>query len=106
MDNYATNNKLSAQHSHVTPKSDNVSPSKDDPIPTCKHFLQSCIVLLAGMHLFHYSTWLQGSRVQEVRQIFSEWGSQVVRLYNATRHVEIEWTIGPIPVKYVEYSAL
>jgi hypothetical protein len=33
--------------------------------------------------------------------VFGEWGSQVVRLYNGTRHLEIEWTVGPIPVGLV-----
>jgi lysosomal alpha-mannosidase len=40
-----------------------------------------------------------GSQVQEVRQVFSDWASQVVRLYSGTKHLEVEWTIGPIPVK-------
>jgi lysosomal alpha-mannosidase len=40
---------------------------------------------------------VQGSQVQEVRQVFGDWASQVVRLYNGTKHLEVEWTIGPIP---------
>ena len=44
---------------------------------------------------------LQGSRVQEIRQVFSDWASQVIRLYADERHVEIEWTVGPIPVRSV-----
>ena len=44
---------------------------------------------------------LQGSRVQEIRQVFSDWTSQVIRLYADERHVEIEWTVGPIPVRSV-----
>jgi len=36
--------------------------------------------------------------VQEVRQVFGDWASQVVRLYNGTKHLEIEWTVGPIPI--------
>ena len=42
---------------------------------------------------------LQGSRVQEIRQVYSDWASQVIRLYADERHVEIEWTVGPIPVR-------
>lgn len=38
--------------------------------------------------------------VQEVRQQFSDWASQVVRLYKGQSHVEIEWTVGPIPIEY------
>ncbi|KAM9241662.1 LOW QUALITY PROTEIN: lysosomal alpha-mannosidase-like [Dugong dugon] len=38
------------------------------------------------------------SLVQEVHQKFSAWCSQVVRLYPGQRHLELEWTVGPIPV--------
>ncbi|XP_075400879.1 lysosomal alpha-mannosidase-like [Tenrec ecaudatus] len=36
--------------------------------------------------------------VQEVHQKFSDWCSQVVRLYPGQRHLELEWTVGPIPL--------
>ncbi|CAM4610488.1 unnamed protein product [Lepidochelys kempii] len=36
--------------------------------------------------------------VQEVYQNFSSWCSQVVRLYAGQAYVELEWTVGPIPV--------
>ncbi|XP_045405914.1 lysosomal alpha-mannosidase isoform X2 [Lemur catta] len=36
--------------------------------------------------------------VQELHQNFSAWCSQVVRLYPGQRHLELEWTVGPIPV--------
>ncbi|PIO35130.1 hypothetical protein AB205_0152700, partial [Aquarana catesbeiana] len=39
------------------------------------------------------------SLVQEVYQNFSSWCSQVVRLYSDQRYVELEWTVGPIPVE-------
>uniref|UniRef100_A0A5F9DHN8 Lysosomal alpha-mannosidase n=1 Tax=Oryctolagus cuniculus TaxID=9986 RepID=A0A5F9DHN8_RABIT len=35
--------------------------------------------------------------VQEVHQNFSAWCSQVVRLYRGQCHLELEWTVGPIP---------
>ncbi|KAM4676223.1 lysosomal alpha-mannosidase [Discoglossus pictus] len=41
---------------------------------------------------------VQNSLVQEVYQNFSSWCSQVVRLYTGQRYVELEWTVGPIPV--------
>nr|XP_048290616.1 lysosomal alpha-mannosidase isoform X1 [Myodes glareolus] len=37
--------------------------------------------------------------VQEVYQNFSAWCSQVIRLYPGQRHLELEWTVGPIPVE-------
>lgn len=37
--------------------------------------------------------------VQEVTQRFSPWVSQVVRLYEGRRELELEWTVGPVPIK-------
>ena len=31
-------------------------------------------------------------------QEFSPWVQQVVRLWAGARHVEIDWTVGPIPI--------
>ncbi|KAI8485033.1 mannose metabolic process [Branchiostoma belcheri] len=42
---------------------------------------------------------VSGQVVQEVQQVFSPWVSQAVRLYSGQRHVELEWTVGPIPIK-------
>ncbi|XP_052655960.1 lysosomal alpha-mannosidase isoform X1 [Harpia harpyja] len=45
------------------------------------------------------STYLVKNRlVQEVHQNFSSWCSQVVRLHAGQPYVELEWTVGPIPV--------
>ncbi|CAH2272891.1 voltage-dependent P Q-type calcium channel subunit alpha-1A [Pelobates cultripes] len=41
---------------------------------------------------------VENSLVQEVYQNFSSWCSQVVRLYKDQRYVELEWTVGPIPI--------
>lgn len=40
----------------------------------------------------------QTSVVQEVRQWFAPWVSQVVRLYADSRALELEWTVGPLPI--------
>jgi lysosomal alpha-mannosidase len=40
----------------------------------------------------------QGALVQEVHQQFSDWASQIVRIYKGQTDIEIEWTIGSIPV--------
>lgn len=40
----------------------------------------------------------EGILVQEVHQQFSPWASQVIRLYDGEKHVEMEWTVGPINV--------
>uniref|UniRef100_A0A8D0D4Q4 Alpha-mannosidase n=1 Tax=Sander lucioperca TaxID=283035 RepID=A0A8D0D4Q4_SANLU len=36
--------------------------------------------------------------IQEVRQWFAPWVSQVVRLYGDSRALELEWTVGPLPI--------
>uniref|UniRef100_A0A4W6E5G4 Alpha-mannosidase n=1 Tax=Lates calcarifer TaxID=8187 RepID=A0A4W6E5G4_LATCA len=41
---------------------------------------------------------VQNSVVQEVRQWFAPWVSQVVRLYADSRALELEWTVGPLPI--------
>ncbi|XP_051940570.1 lysosomal alpha-mannosidase [Hippocampus zosterae] len=41
---------------------------------------------------------IQTSVMQEVRQRFSPWASQVVRLHTDSRVLELEWTVGPIPI--------
>ncbi|XP_034666347.1 lysosomal alpha-mannosidase isoform X1 [Drosophila subobscura] len=40
----------------------------------------------------------RGELVQEVRQKFNDWISQVVRVYRTRSYAEFEWLVGPIPV--------
>ncbi|KAK3768503.1 hypothetical protein RRG08_060865 [Elysia crispata] len=40
----------------------------------------------------------KGKIVQEARQKFGDWASQVVRVYQDKPYVEVEWTIGPISI--------
>uniref|UniRef100_T1IVT5 Alpha-mannosidase n=1 Tax=Strigamia maritima TaxID=126957 RepID=T1IVT5_STRMM len=44
-------------------------------------------------------TLVTGEVVKEVHQTFNDWVSQVVRLYDNSAHVEMEWVVGPIPVE-------
>lgn len=46
---------------------------------------------------FHFLS-RQTSVVQEVRQWFAPWVSQVVRLYADSKALELEWTVGPLPI--------
>ena len=41
---------------------------------------------------------IRGKVVQEVHQTFSSWAKQVFRLYKDSQYVEVEWTVGPIPL--------
>ena len=41
---------------------------------------------------------VEGKDVIEMRQKFSSWASQVVRLRKGSKAVEVEWTVGPVPV--------
>ncbi|KAL4419672.1 hypothetical protein ABPG75_006770 [Micractinium tetrahymenae] len=40
---------------------------------------------------------VHGETVSEARQEFGEWATLVTRLYKGQSHVELEWTVGPIP---------
>ncbi|XP_058677472.1 lysosomal alpha-mannosidase [Ammospiza caudacuta] len=53
------------------------------PIPVAKR---------AATHL------IKTALVQELRQNFSEWCSQVLRLRPGQPYLELEWTVGPVPV--------
>ncbi|PZC72813.1 hypothetical protein B5X24_HaOG210558 [Helicoverpa armigera] len=44
-----------------------------------------------------YNT-IRGSLVKEIRQRFSDWITQIIRLYRGEEFVELEWVVGPIPI--------
>ncbi|KAF9412849.1 hypothetical protein HW555_008753 [Spodoptera exigua] len=44
-----------------------------------------------------YNT-IRGSLVKEIRQRFSDWITQIIRLYRGEEFVELEWIIGPVPI--------
>ena len=52
---------------------------------------------MIGSLLFPQS---EGPVVTEVHQKFNDWISQVVRLYNNSNHIEFQWMVGPIPIRY------
>ncbi|XP_057565725.1 lysosomal alpha-mannosidase [Hippopotamus amphibius kiboko] len=77
--NASTGNSLSSQVSGAYI----FRPNQQEPLPVSRW---------AQTHL------VKTALVQEVHQNFSAWCSQVVRLYPGQRHLELEWTVGPIPV--------
>ena len=38
------------------------------------------------------------STVQTAIIVFNDWASQEIRLYDDTEFIEVEWTLGPIPI--------
>lgn len=41
----------------------------------------------------------QGDLVTELHQVFSDWVSQIIRVYNNENYVEFNWIVGPIPIE-------
>ena len=48
--------------------------------------------------MINNSTCLKAESVQIARIVFNDWASQEIRLYDEAQNVEVEWTVGPIPV--------
>ncbi|KAI4469630.1 alpha-mannosidase [Holotrichia oblita] len=46
----------------------------------------------------HYELF-EGSIVGELRQVFTNWTSQIVRVYKDEEFIEFDWLVGPIPVQ-------
>ncbi|XP_077291379.1 lysosomal alpha-mannosidase-like isoform X2 [Arctopsyche grandis] len=42
---------------------------------------------------------VKGKLVEEIHQRFSDWASQIIRVYRDRGYVEFEWLIGPIPIE-------
>ncbi|KFO79729.1 Lysosomal alpha-mannosidase, partial [Cuculus canorus] len=61
-------------------------PNSSDPIPVSDSKRVSTFLV-------------KNALVQEVHQNFSSWCSQVVRLHTGQPYLELEWTVGPIPVQ-------
>lgn len=45
------------------------------------------------------ATLYKGPLVDELHQVINSWISNVIRVYQNTKHVEFDWVIGPIPIK-------
>lgn len=41
----------------------------------------------------------QGDLVTELHQVFDDWVSQIIRVYNKENYIEFDWLVGPIPVE-------
>ena len=46
---------------------------------------------------------LKGPLVSEVYQQIGTWAGQVIRLYHDSEYFEIEWTVGPIDVRWLRF---
>lgn len=47
---------------------------------------------------FHTVTY-KGPLCQEMHQRFNDYVSQVIRIYDQENYMEVEWLVGPIPIK-------
>jgi hypothetical protein len=56
-------------------------------------------VAIACLLFMIYCLLFQGQIVTEVRQRFTEWASQTVRVYADKPFVEIDWLVGPLSPK-------
>jgi lysosomal alpha-mannosidase len=45
-----------------------------------------------------FSTCIKGENVQTAVIVFNDWASQEISLYDDGEVVEVEWTVGPIPI--------
>ncbi|XP_026322545.1 lysosomal alpha-mannosidase-like [Hyposmocoma kahamanoa] len=41
---------------------------------------------------------IRGTIVKEIRQRFTDWITQIIRLYRGEEFIEIEWVVGPVPI--------
>jgi lysosomal alpha-mannosidase len=48
--------------------------------------------------LLSFSTCVIGQTVQTAIVIFSDWASQEISVYDGGEFVEVEWTVGPVPI--------
>ena len=45
-----------------------------------------------------FSTCIKAESVQTAVIVFNDWTSQEISLYSEGEFVEVEWTVGPIPI--------
>lgn len=43
-----------------------------------------------------------GEIVAEIHQVFNEWTSQIIRIFNKENFVEFDWIVGPLPRTLVD----
>jgi lysosomal alpha-mannosidase len=55
-------------------------------------------VLSQYFALFQFRTCVKGQTVQSAIIVFNDWASLEISLYDDAKMVEVEWTVGPIPV--------
>ena len=64
----------------------------------CKHlFCHSLIIHL--LNLLMTSTCTKSHLVQSALVIFNDWSSQQFNLYDNVSTLEVEWSVGPIPIR-------
>jgi lysosomal alpha-mannosidase len=56
------------------------------------------MILFSDVSTIIYSTCIKSQTVQTAVIIFNNWTSQEISLYDGAEVVEVEWTVGPIPI--------
>ena len=77
---------------------------KTSKYQNCQHLASKTQNKFAASFTVYALAFIQNDLVEEARQVFSDWYSQVVRLYKGEKYAEFEWTVGPIPIEYVCFS--
>ena len=70
-------------------------PASSDEVPNP---IRSDAVIRDEVPAIVYVGVVRGEEVSEVRQVFSSWTAQTIRLLSEDISLEFEWTVGPIPV--------
>ncbi|KPJ19679.1 Lysosomal alpha-mannosidase [Papilio machaon] len=70
-------------------------PSRNRPTPVSITYMLTLPTRPQEKVIYHA---VRGSLIKEIRQRFSDWVTQVIRLYRGEEFIELEWIIGPIPV--------
>ena len=61
----------------------------------CRYFYY---ILFTSNVEYRFRTCIKSESVQTAMIVFNDWASQEISLYDEGEYVEVEWTVGPIPV--------
>ncbi|XP_053388235.1 lysosomal alpha-mannosidase-like isoform X2 [Mercenaria mercenaria] len=98
MTNLATGLELDVQQDIVYYFGHNGNCSKPEFEPSGAYIFRPNTTVPESWKMSYPGSAEQGPLVQEVYTKFSPWVTQVTRMYEGEQYIEIEWTVGPIPI--------